>query len=597
MTSPLAIGIDLGTSTSEIAVYRNGAAQVIDDPSARVPIIPSLVAVDNKGTLLVGHQAESRVDISGVREIKRQMGTGSTVDLGGKDYLPQEISSYILNKLKRQAEEALGQEITSVVLTVPANFPDAARSATLVAAELAGLKVLRLINEPTAAALSYGIANLEREEQLIVFDFGGGTLDVSVLEMFDGVMDVIASYGDTQLGGKDIDAILKDRFLTKFYRQYPSAAKVNEKAEADVRRLAERAKKHLSHNTSFSDVLTSLAIVDGSSVDMEVVLSREEFEHALQPVLQRAKEVVKKALGAKKVRPSAIGRVLLVGGSTYIPAVRKMLLEVFGKEPEPTVEPDLAVAQGACIQAALITGQISSEAGIILTDVCPFGLGIQVVGLVGEQYMLVYEPLMKPNTKIPYAVKREYSLLSEDQDAVEVHLFQDHDGKALLPEHAKHTGITGTITDIPPSLFGTPHPLEVVFSYDLDGCAKLSASIPAVNKSVSIEYADSDTRMTSAQKAEAAERFRAMTATSKTGSIESADEQSSPVVDPKRAGRFEAVSAKALEILGEAPADKREMLTNALHGLAEAIERGDEHALEIAGDQLVDIMFELENDL
>ena len=380
MTKDFAIGIDLGTSTSEICVYRKGESQPIPDPSSKVPIIPSIVAMSSKEELLVGDLAHSRVDLpgEGIREVKRKMGSGEKIILQSQEYRPEQISALILRKLKENAEEALGATIKEVAISVPANFPDAARQATLSAGELAGLKVLRLINEPTAAALAFGISNIDIEEQLVVFDFGGGTLDITVLEMVAGVLDVKSSFGDSQLGGKDFDEKMIALILGKFQAEYPDA-QISEKSLYALKSVAESAKKALSTQHSHKVFVSNFTLVSNELIDLDVEVTRQEFEQAIAPLLERGRDCVRQALNAKKIRPSTIDRVLLVGGTTYIPAVRRLVAEIFGREPLADVNPDLAVGIGASISAALSQDLISDESSIILTDVAPFGLGIDVI--------------------------------------------------------------------------------------------------------------------------------------------------------------------------------------------------------------------------
>lgn len=395
MTKDFAIGIDLGTSTSEICFYRKDASEPIPDPITKMPIIPSIVAINSKGEWLVGENARSYVNLpdQGIREVKRKMGTSEKVKLKDKEYSPEEISAHILRKLKENAEEALGKTVKVVVVSVPANFPDAARQATLNAAELAGFKVLRLINEPTAAALAFGIDNIDTEEQLVVFDWGGGTLDITVLEMVAGVLDVKSSFGDPHLGGKDFDELLINLIRRKFQADYPDV-QIPDKSASKLKEEAERAKKMLSSQFSHIVNISNFAVQGSELIDLEIEVTREEFERAIAPLLERARECVRQALNAKKVEHSAIDRVLLVGGTTYIPAVRKLVAEMFAREPKADVNPDLAVGIGASVSAAISQGLISEESGIILTDVAPFGLGIEVVSQVGGQQMLTYEPLV-----------------------------------------------------------------------------------------------------------------------------------------------------------------------------------------------------------
>jgi len=581
MQDRLAIGIDLGTSTSEICVYRNGEPFVVPSPSSqtRSPIFPSLVAVNKRGELVVGEDARPYVDLPGcgVREIKRKMGSGETVALSNKQYRPEEISALILRKLRENAEESLGIKVRPVVLSVPANFPDAARQATLAAGELAGLEVVRLINEPTAAALAFGINNIDAEEQLVVFDFGGGTLDITVLEMMAGVLDVKCSFGDPALGGKDFDEIIVNLILRKFEKTAPGA-KISDRSKLSLKDMAERTKVSLSSQRCYPVQIPNFAVRAGEPIDLEVEITREELEHAVSPLLDRARECVRQALNAKKVRPSAVDRVLLVGGTTFIPCVRRLVAEMFGKEPKADVNPDLAVAIGAAIQAALAQGIIDAENGIILTDVAPFGLGIPVVNSGnGGPMTTYYDPLIQPNTTVPYSYKKLYSLLTTTQTEVEVHLYQDHKGTARLPCDAVDTGILATIRDIPQSTSGAPHPVEVSFSYDINGLVKITASIPTTGQTVDLEYRPNAKRLTDEQKQESLSRVEELW-------------RSSP-----RAKQYEALIGKARQLLETLPAEKRGGLDMALSELQDALAANDANAIDRTGDRLTDLMFDLEN--
>lgn len=578
MTNDFAIGIDLGTSTSEIFVYRKDSLEPIPDPASKIPIVPSIVAINPKGELLVGENARSYVDVpgKGIREVKRKMGTSETVKLSDQEYRPEEISALILRKLKENAENALGKIIKEVVISVPANFPDTARQATLNAAELTGLKVLRLINEPTAAALAFGIDNIDREEQLVIFDWGGGTLDITVLEMVAGVLDVKSSFGNPHLGGKDFDEAMIDLIRDKFKADYPDI-QISEKSASKLKELAESTKKILSSQSSHIVSESNFAIQGSELIDLEVEVTREEFNLAITPLLEKAKECVRQALNAKKVRPSVIDRVLLVGGTTYVPAVRKLVGEIFAREPKAEVNPDLAVGMGASISAALSQNLISEESGIILTDVTPFGLGIEVVSEVGGQTMLTYEPLILPNTTIPYSTSKTYSLLRADQTQVTLKLLQDHKGTARLPQDAVDTGINGTISDIPPASNGIPHPVEVEFSYDTNGIAIAKASIPAIQKTVEIAYGKSKTRMNGEDKAEAKNR------------LEELWRQSAG------AKGYEAIIDKAEKISDSLNSEEKTQLNDLLRELKQALTNNNSQEIEEAGDRLVDLMFDLED--
>ena len=579
MAKDFAIGIDLGTSTSEICYYRRDATTPIPDPGSKIPVVPSIVAVNQKGELLVGENARGYVDKKGqgIREVKRLMGSSEKVVLNDKEYRPEEISALILRKVKENAEEALGEEIKDAVISVPANFKAPQRQATLNAAELAGLKVLRLINEPTAAALAFGINNIDAEEELVVFDWGGGTLDITVLEMISGVLDVKSSFGDSHLGGKDLDEALIGLIRSKFQAEYPNI-NISDKSVAQLKETSETAKKILSSQTSHSVNIPNFAVQDGELIDLEVEVTRAEFEQVISPLLDRARECIAQALKAGEVKPSSIDRVLLVGGTTYVPAVRKLVGEAFSREPKTAdVNPDLAVGTGACISAAIAQNLTNGPTSIVLTDVAPFGLGIDVVRQTGSQRKLFYEPLIAPNTTIPYSTKKIYSLLSAEQKQVDVTLYQDHTGTATFPQDAEDTGIAGSIFNIPPSPDGVPYPVEVEFSYDTNGIATVKAIIPAIDKSVEIAYGKSAMRMDDADKVEAKARLQELWRQS------------------ARAREYEAIIDKAENYSGEMSAAERSQLNGILEEIKSALADENSSAVESAGDRLVDFMFDLED--
>jgi molecular chaperone DnaK len=579
-----AIGIDLGTSTSEICVFRpegSGAdrCHAIPDPSSPggSPIVPSLVALNNNGELVVGEEARPWVDLPGrgVREVKRLMGSGQTVRLGEKDYRPEEIAAVILRKLRQQAEAALGETVRDVVLSVPANFPDAARRATFDAGQLAGLNITRLINEPTAAALAFGVENVDADEQVVVFDFGGGTLDITVLEMVFGVLDVKASFGDTQLGGKDFDEILRHLIAQKFRIAHPGVT-IDPTAAGLLKSAAETVKLALTTKDSHRVHLRGFVFHEGQPIDLEVEITRAEFEAACQPLLDRARACIQQALDAKKVRPEAIDRIVLVGGTTYMPCVRRLVGEMFGQMPQADVSPDLAVCIGAAVQAAIALGQLDPERGLILTDVAPFGMGIQVVSEVGGILTPVYEPLIMPNTTVPYSTRREYSLLTTQQEAVIVHLYQDHKGAALKTDDAEDNGIRARIASIPPSQSGRPHTIVIHFSYDVDGLAKLAAVIPHTGQTVRLEYTPSQKRLDDDGKRLSQQRVEDLW-------------QRSPA-----AKRFQGVVVRAEALLTTLTGERQARLEQSLAELKAALASGDSLAIDAAGLRLTCLVVELE---
>lgn len=585
MSSQVAIGIDFGTSTSLIAVYRDGKPWVIPDPVTKLPYIPSIVAVDEAGQLHIGEPARPWVDLTdgkaryGIREVKRRLGTGEPVYLGNERYRPEEIAAYILKRLVQNAEEALGWSIEDVVLSVPANFSDAARNATLEAGRIAGLNIQRLINEPTAAALAYGIKHLDTEAQIVVFDFGGGTLDVTVLEMFGGIIDVKASYGDPGLGGADIDRALERLIYRKFLDEVGTDVTVGPRAKNQLKAEAEKAKIRLSKDYEAVVDMPAFGVLNGAPIPLRVNVTREEFNRAIAPELDKARLCLRKALDAKKIRPSAVEKVLLVGGTSHIPAVRELVAEMFAREPEVSVEPEQAVVMGVAVQAAMLKELIVPAHGLILTDVAPYGLGLEIVDIVGGQPMLVYDPLMPPNTTIPFSTTRRYSLMAEDQDTVELKLYQDHSGTARFPEDAVYTGIQGLITDIPPSQTGVPHSVEVEFSYDANGLAQVRAYLPDTGQSVTIEYAHSALRLSPEARRQAEARLQERWR------------------ENPEAARYEPVLKRAEQLMMTVPGYHKNVLEKAVAELKYALSHGNKKQIEEAGGRLVDLIYDITSDM
>jgi len=506
--SRIAVGIDLGTSTSEVVIFMNGETSSIRDPKTRSPIIPSVVGIDKKsGRLLIGNDALRFRGVEGsfVQEVKRQMGTESTVSLGDSQYKPEEISALILKHLKRLVESTYNEEIKEAVITVPANFPNAARKATLAAAEIAGMRVLKLINEPTAAAMAFGIKNMEAEENLLVFDWGGGTLDVTILEMMQGILDVKSSYGDPQLGGKDFDQVLSEFVISSFRKKHPDAHIVI--SDIELRAEVKKLKESLSTEENADIYLPAFAKEGKELITLDLLVSKSEFEQAVIPLINRAKNVIEEALSKKNNTRESITRVLCVGGTTYIPAVRKMLDDFFPGKVSVDVDPDLAVSIGAAVEAASQCGLISRQNGLITTDVSPYGIGVEIVSIIGNQPMLVYDPLIEPNTALPFSISRDYTLLREDQTALEMRIMQSHKSGPQRVEDTIYTGISASIEKIPVSKSGIPHPVEVSFSYDNNGLINLKALIPSTGNDAVISMKDSEIMMTDQEKQKSATRL------------------------------------------------------------------------------------------
>lgn len=513
--SEIAIGIDLGTSTSEVTVFINGETKTLRDPLTRSPIIPSVVALDQQNRIVVGNEAMKYIGIENhcIQEVKRLMGTDESQLLGDKYLRPEEISAIILKSLKEMVEFNYSVKVSEAVITVPANFPEPSRKATFDAAELADLKVLRLINEPTAAALAYGIKKLDLNEQLLVFDWGGGTLDITVMEMKAGNMDVIASYGDLYLGGKDFDEILAEKIADKFEALHPYAETIAFEA---LKNEARKAKEILSIKEEAEIYVPAFAVdQNGNNIKLQTTLTRLEFERIVTPLLKKARDVVKETMGIKGVSASSINKVLAIGGTTYIPAVRKMLNHMFMGKVLYDIDPDLAVSTGAAIQAAAQMNLLDESQKITTTDISPYGLGVEVADLIMSRWFFMYDPLIEPNTKLPFSKSVEYDLIDSKQKAVTVKVLQSHLSGRMTVDDAIDTGIRGRITKIPLSKDGTPHTIRIDFMYDANGMINLSAIIPATGQKIVIDFTDSEVTMNEEEKIRAKANLNTMFKASK----------------------------------------------------------------------------------
>jgi molecular chaperone DnaK len=604
MEKPIAVGIDLGTSTSEISFFMDGKPRaLLFDPSIKTSyIVPSIVAVDNRGMLLVGEKARDYVDIPGrgVREVKRKMGSGERVSLGGVEYRPEEISAFILKYLVEYAEKSLKEKITDVIITVPANWNDAKKTATKVAGELAGLNVIRLINEPTAAALAFGIKNIQAEEQLLVFDFGGGTLDITVFEMMGGVMDVICSDGDDKLGGKEFDEVVKNIIIKKFKGKHPGFP-ITEISEGILKGTAEKTKKMLSTEVLAKVFLPKFSVLKGETIDFECVVSREEFEHELAPFLDRARICLKETLKKSKVRPSAIGKIILVGGTTYVPCVRNLVREFFGKEPKFEINPDIAVSFGASIQCALAKNLISEEDGIILQDNASFGIGTNVLEEEVHTGLkkLEYSELMPLNQKIPFTVTKLYELVSINQKVLRCNIYQDRIGRITNLADAIQIGGEGRIENIPPSLNGQPHEVAFDLTYDVSGIINLCVRIPATGQIMEFKFDDSVLRMNDEEIKISKNLIANTPFNTKPGPPK--PPMAPPVIpdawkNNPESRRWKPMIEKGKILSENLVGSNKTKLVNLINYLCTALAQKDSEKIEEHGNCLTDLLFDLGND-
>ncbi len=472
------IGIDLGTTNSEVAVMEAGKPIIIKSAEGQ-NYFPSIVAFSKDGEMLVGESAKRQAVTNPegtIHRIKRKMGSGEKVNANNKSYSPEQISAFILQKIKKDAEEFLGEKINEAVITVPAYFNDDQRQATKDAGKIAGLKVKRIINEPTAASLAYGL-DKEGDHKIAVYDFGGGTFDITLMEVGEGVFEVLSTNGDTQLGGSDMDQALVDYFAEIFKKQHNFDLRKDPKSLQRLIEASENAKIELSSTMQTDINLPYIAIINNEPKHFETKLTRAKFEEIINKIIDKTEKPCKQALKDAKLKPEEIDSVVLVGGTTRIPLVKKKVEEIFGKTPKRDVDPMECVAIGAAIQAGVLSGEIDKD--IVLLDVTPLTLSIETLGGVATS-------LIERNTTVPTKKSKIFSTAADNQTSVEINVLQ---GERSMASDNKSLG-RFHLDGILPAPRGLPQ-IEVTFDIDVDGILNVNAKDLGTSKEQSIRITGS----------------------------------------------------------------------------------------------------------
>ncbi len=475
------IGIDLGTSTTEAAVIQNGKPLMIFNLENEI-ITPSAVGLNENDEFVIGEKARAQYLLSPEKtaiEVKRKIGTNEKITLGKDTYTPVELSAKLLEYVKSYASEYLKADITRAVISVPAYFDDLQRQATVEAGKKAGLEVMRILNEPTAAALSYGLEHMEEESHILVYDLGGGTFDVTLLEMFDGVLEVKASSGDNQLGGKDFDEKIINYLIEQFQKKHGIDLTQDKFAMVKLKEESEKCKKALSKDHSYQILIPMIAEKSGEPLALDETLTAETFEQLTRELIERTHPPIDVVLADSGILPTEIDRVILVGGSTRMPLVAKDIKDYLQMEPVQAVNPDYAVAEGAAIQAGIIQGSIHQEDSIIITDVNPYTLGIRVVDDYSMDRMAVVIPR---NVTIPVTRSETYFTSTDNQTIAHIEVYQGENSSASRNHFLGDFEIHGI-----PARKAKAERIQVEFSYNLDGMLNVTAFIPSTGADASIE--------------------------------------------------------------------------------------------------------------
>jgi molecular chaperone DnaK len=575
MTDGPIIGIDLGTTFSAVSLVREGRPQLLTRGTER--LIPSVVGYSAQGKWLVGTPARNQYVLAPentVRSIKRKMGSSERIQLGGHLFTPQQISAFILREMKQIAETNLRRAVGKAVITVPAYFSDAQRQATKDAGEIAGLQVMRIINEPTAAALAYGL-NRADDQIVLVYDLGGGTFDVSLVELTAGVVEVRASHGDTHLGGDDLDERLARYLADSFYQQHQVELAGSRQAMARLTRAAEQAKIQLSDHPFAWVREEYLAEKNGKPLHLEYEVARAQFETMIEDLLQRTTQSIDQVLKDAHLSAGDLDRILLVGGSTRIPAVWRLVAEHTRLEPEIAINPDEAVALGAGVQAAIIAGQPIAS---VLVDVTPFSLGIEVATFMGEKIVPdMYQPLIRRNTTIPTTKEEVFRTVYPGQESVEIKVYQ---GEHPIASQNRLLG-KFLVGGLKPEAPGEPAKVTVAFDIDVNGILRVQAADRKTGQQKAITVSASHERLSADEITRATAQLAGMQVTRH---------------EEAELAEINVLLNRARQLLEQNRLEEGQaaQLQAKIEEITAAHQTGDNEQLENLLEELLDLMFDVE---